>query len=147
MTDPFENKFHIIETPEPDLSGIYDDKRFVVDPLEYWDEDPKGHRNALIDACGWIPLWVQQWLDRNHHTTNPPTNLKSYLEFQYKIPLHSRKDASIDLKGLLVSTYPEEADVFPYLMVDVKALRPFYMYRNAYVAIPYGQGHFITHMD
>lgn len=135
------SKFHIINAPEPDLSTVYDDKRFITDPLEYWG---KADRKHLIDACGWVGLWVQQWLNRD---TSTPTSLKSYLESQYKIPLHRTDSASINLKGVFISTYDEDPDEFPYLMVDVNALRSFYMYHNAYVAIPNGQTHFITHMD
>lgn len=132
---------HVIEGPVPDLSDVYVDVRFTTNPCNSAEFVPD--RQALLDACGFIPVWVQEWLDDEDVDEE---DLSTYLAQRYGHPCFEYPmEGTVQEDGRY--TYPSDPDLYPLMSVYVGEERLLYMYQYGIVAVPVGDSHVIVRMD
>ena len=113
----------------------------------YFELDPNNHYKEqtgdyLLESCGFIPYWVNNWFQ-----LALPYDLKEFLTKSYGFGnLSELKGGKITKKGNY--KYPEDPLLYPLLKVSTPE-GYFYQYPYGIVAIPLGykKGHFVTRMD
>ena len=128
-------EFTEIMGPEPDLSSVIDDDRFVDNPLE-WNGFIKDRKRLLV-ATGFLTLWIQEWLDGSRDEP-----LTKFMADTYGFPcMEHPMGGEID-SGVYI--YPEDPPLFPICKVEVGMPEPLYIYQHAIIAFPQEDGTYLT---
>lgn len=108
------------------------DLYWIIDPLgEYEDVAPED----LIEACGFIPYFLQQ---------NDERDARTQMVDRYGFGDFPTTGAAVDARG--VYSYPEDPDMFPYMETSLRG-ETIRIYPYAFVAITNDQGTYTTRMD
>lgn len=97
--------------------------------------------DRILEACGFIPIWVADWL-QNHQDD---LSLKDYLDQTYGFGLYPMGEKGwIDDDGTY--HYPGDPDLPPYISIETP-VGLLYQYSHGIVAIPHEGELFVTRMD
>lgn len=98
----------------------------------------------LREACGFVPLWIQQF-----NVFIGTGSLVDWLQEQYGFgDLRSRASDKAVITDEGIKQYPEDPDMHPYASIETK-LGTAYIYPYGFVAIPQGlkRKHLVVRMD
>jgi hypothetical protein len=118
-----------------------------LDPAKRFP-DALPHR--LIEACGFIPSWLQECHRELQNAETVPT-LENVTKFLHGCYLHGGGwdpfgSSSFTLESDGVLRYPEDPPFNPYLRVDIGAVEVF-QYSHGIVAVRDGERFEVARMD